>query len=75
MKEDREALGGRDICIIRADLHCCMAQTNQHCKKKNFLRVKRKRQKKSRDAYPERKGVGVPSSEEKPSKEVVTSFI
>ena len=28
LKEDREALGGRDICIIRADLHCCMAETN-----------------------------------------------
>ena len=26
--EGREAQEGRDICIIMADLHCCVAETN-----------------------------------------------
>ena len=28
MGEGREAIEGREVCIIMADLHCCMAETN-----------------------------------------------
>ena len=30
--DGREAQEEGDICIIMADLHCCLAETNQHCK-------------------------------------------
>ena len=29
--EGRDAREGGDICIITADLHCCMGETIQHC--------------------------------------------
>ena len=25
----REAHGGRDICVLKADPHCCMTETNR----------------------------------------------
>ena len=29
------------ICVIMADLHCCMAETTQHCKHlKMFIEIK-----------------------------------
>ena len=29
------------ICVIMADLHCCMAETTQHCKHfKIFIEIK-----------------------------------
>ena len=46
-------------------------QVGEHTEKQ-FVQV---RQKQGRDAYLERKGVGVPSSEEEHSKETVNSFI
>ena len=41
--EGREAGGGRDACIIMADLCCCMAEITQHCKNfKVYLNQKKK---------------------------------
>ena len=31
-REEREAQEGGDICIIMADLHCCMTETYAACK-------------------------------------------
>jgi len=49
----REAQAGGDICILTADTHCCMAETNTHYKaivlqlkinlKRKFSNLRRKK--------------------------------